>query len=1077
MTDRSVVYRLRADVAQFRAEMATAAASVKDAGDKMTATNKQGATFRQGLTTVGRAAGLVGLAAGAGLAVVVHAAANFDQAMSNVQAATHETSSNMDLLRQAAISAGQATKYSASEAAGGIEALAKAGVSTKDILAGGLKGALSLAAAGNQSVADAAETAASAMTQFGLAGKDIPHIADLLAAGAGKAQGEVSDLAMALNQTGLVAAQTGLTINETTAGLSAFASAGLIGSDAGTSFKTMLLRLTPTSLKAKTLMDDLGISAYDSQGSFIGLAKFAGVLQDKLGGMSDQQRNATLQTIFGQDAIRAANVLYKQGADGIQQWTKSVNDQGYAAQTAAIKMDNLSGDLEQLRGSLETALIGTGEGAQGPLRSLVQTLTQVVNAYIGLPPAAKSAASGLLGVTAVAGGGLFVFSKVVQGAADTRLALERLGVSSGTAAGRLKLLGGALGVAGAAIVGFQALDAVIRSMDKAAPSVDHLTRSLLKLSDAQDAESVSEVTSQLGNLRDSIQQLSDPGIESDLLGAYDKVPLVGSAFANFASMVGSAQGPLDDVRQNSREATTELDALDQALAGMVAGGSADVAAQTFDKLAETYGLTAAEQTKLKALLPQYADALDAAANSATLAGHKTKGLGDDMAGAAQQTTKMDKALLASRKAADQTAQGFITLGKGISDNKVSLQGWIKQLQNEADALKNFRINAETAAKKGLDEGLTAALEKAGPTGALRMRQLANASKSEIAKANQAWEAGQRQIKLYTDAVGGVPKTAGTKLTVDTGTAIAGVRTLQYAIDHLHGNTVILRTTGGHATAGQAEGGTVAGSRFPYGDKVLTMLAPGEEVISNRYGQADRFRADRASGRIPHYAAGGTVGSSPIHDHISADEHHIHDLQKSIDRLTKTVDDEKRSRDALAQKEQALAQTVTDSLRSDLFTAASPWMSAGGPDATLRSDIRDARAYNKALHTLHRKGLRGGAFETLAASGNLQAVQAEAGLSRHQIGRYEHLFNVRQRLTSATGQYAGDVRFGRQLDKANAILDHSRAHLHHLNEQMKHLNQEVAHLRKEAAQNAKKTGDAVGDKINGTSSKAKRRVSP
>jgi hypothetical protein len=76
-------------------------------------------------------------------------------------------------------------------------------------------------------------------------------------------------------------------------------------------------------------------------------------------------------------------------------------------------------------------------------------------------------------------------------------------------------------------------------MDKAAPSVDHLTRSLLKLSDAQDAAAVSEVTSQIGNLRDSIQQLSDPGIESDLLGAYDKVPLIGGAFADYASKLGS----------------------------------------------------------------------------------------------------------------------------------------------------------------------------------------------------------------------------------------------------------------------------------------------------------------------------------------------------------------------------------------------------------------------------------------------------------------------------------------------------------------------------------------------------------
>jgi TP901 family phage tail tape measure protein len=247
VADKTITYRLSADISAFSAKMAQAGASVKAAANEMTGADAKGKQFRSGLTAVGRAAGVVGLAAAGGLAAAVMTAANFDQAMSKVQAATHESAAGMDQLRAAALKAGADTVFSASDAAGGIEALAKAGVRTRDILGGGLKGALSLAAAGELDVGTAAEDAATAMTQFGLKGKDVPHIADLLAAAAGKAQGEVSDFAQALNQAGLVANQTGLSIEETMGALGAFASKGLLGSDAGTSLKTFLLSLSGNS--------------------------------------------------------------------------------------------------------------------------------------------------------------------------------------------------------------------------------------------------------------------------------------------------------------------------------------------------------------------------------------------------------------------------------------------------------------------------------------------------------------------------------------------------------------------------------------------------------------------------------------------------------------------------------------------------------------------------------------------------------------------------------------------------------------------------------------------------------------
>lgn len=441
MAIRSVAVQLTASVAGFVAGMQTAAASVRSTVAGMTAATASGQQFRTGLDSVGAAAGRAGLVAAAGIGAIVYASGRFDKAMSAVEAATHESAQGMSQLREAALEAGKETAYSATEAAGAIEELAKAGVSTSDILSGGLDGALSLAAAGALDVGDAAEIAASAMTQFALEGSDLSHVADLLAAGAGKAQGSVSDLGLALKQSGLVAAQVGLSIEETTTALTAMASAGLTGSDAGTSLKTMLLALTPKSEEAAEIMEHLGLSAYDASGEFIGLEAYAGRLQDALKGMSAEQRTATLHTIFGTDAIRAANVLYDQGAEGIRKWAGAVDDSGYAAETAAKRLDNLAGDWEKFTGALETALIGAGDSATGPLRTLVQGATAVVEAFDALPASLKSAGVGLLAVTAIGGGLIAMGAKLITGLAGARAALAAIGPMAASSTAGLRRFG------------------------------------------------------------------------------------------------------------------------------------------------------------------------------------------------------------------------------------------------------------------------------------------------------------------------------------------------------------------------------------------------------------------------------------------------------------------------------------------------------------------------------------------------------------------------------------------------------------------------------------------------------------
>ena len=407
----------------------------------------------------------------AGFGLSVKTAADFEKAMSSVKAATHETDANMAKLGEAAKKAGADTAFSAEEAAGAIEEMAKAGVSTTDILAGGLDGALALAAAGNLDVADAAELAASAMVQFKLDGSELPHVADLLAAGAGKAQGSVEDLGAALNQSGIVASQTGLDIEETTGTLAMFANAGLVGSDAGTSFKTMLQRLNPQSKAAASLMEELGLSAYDANGNFIGMEEYAGKLQGALQGMSEQQRAAAMQTLFGSDAVRAASVLYEGGAEGVREWTDKVNDAGYAASTAAEMQNNLAGDLEKLGGSIETVFLQSGSAANDILRDLTQGLEGFID-WIGQLPEGVLQIAGIF--TGVAGGAAVLAGAtmtVIPKINETRTAMLELAPAGSKAAGALGKMGKLAGVA--SVIGGIAIAAI--ELGKATTSYDTMT--------------------------------------------------------------------------------------------------------------------------------------------------------------------------------------------------------------------------------------------------------------------------------------------------------------------------------------------------------------------------------------------------------------------------------------------------------------------------------------------------------------------------------------------------------------------------------------------------------------------------
>lgn len=320
-------------------------------------------------------------------------------------------------------------------------------------------------------------------------------------------------------------------------------------------------------------------------------------------------------------------------------------------------------------------------------------------------------------------------------------------------------------------------------------------------------------------------------------------------------------------------------------------------------------------------------------------------------------------------------------------------------------------------------------------------------------------------------------------------ASPGIRNVKALLDSVNSKTITLTTVhrtvsskvGGGALAG---GGTVPGPRQPYGDKVLTMLAPGEEVITNRHGEADRFRRDRALGLIPGYADGGTIDPRTTHTHdghqfspwatpaelklwgelnvaVGELKDHLHDATKQLDR-------ENSARSALVDKMHTLSSDVQSGLRSDLFsTDANVWASQyggtspAGVMATLRGDITKGKQENAAIAALRKKGVNGDALAAILSQGGLAGAKAFAGLSKSELAQYERLYKTRDRVLHRAGAAASSTAYGAQLHTETKQFRELRAEVVKLRHAVERADKHNQHGHQGTANSMKKGASSAG----------------
>lgn len=435
-------------------------------GRAMSEVNSPLVSLGQGLQSAGMSIattfGAAAAAVGGIMGVAVKKAMDFEAEMSNVKAvmAPDEVKQFGGELEKLAKVMGAKTKYSASEAAQGIEELVKAGVNVKDIINGGLSGALTLATAGELELKDAAEIASTALNAFKKDNLSVAQAANILAGAANASATDVGELKFGLAMSSAVASGVGMTFKDTATALAAFAQNGLKGSDAGTSLKTMLLNLSPTSDKATSAMINLGLMTkagasafYDAHGHIKPLADIAELLKTKLSKLTDEQRQQALQTMFGTDAVRAANILYREGAKGVSDMSAAMG-KVKAADVAKEKLNNFKGTITLLKSTVETAGISVGNAlipALKKLTSIAQSLTDKFNALSpgmqkfvaigGAVTAIVLAIVAALGMVMMAAGGVVAAWGALAplmapiGAVITGTLLPVIGIIAGVAAG------------------------------------------------------------------------------------------------------------------------------------------------------------------------------------------------------------------------------------------------------------------------------------------------------------------------------------------------------------------------------------------------------------------------------------------------------------------------------------------------------------------------------------------------------------------------------------------------------------------------------------------------------------------
>lgn len=509
---------------------------------------------------------------------------NFEQQMNRVKAISGATGGQFDQLKQRAVELGASSVFSASEVAQAMENMASAGMNVNDIYSASA-GVMDLAAVSGRDMGLAAEAVASAMNQFGIAGENATHVADVYAKAAADTNAETVDMAEAMKYAGPVMSSLNSSFEETAAAIGIMSNAGIKGSQAGTTLRTAMQRLAAPTDVASKLMQSLGISAYNSEGQMKPISELLPHLQERLSGLSEEQRNNALNTLFGKESLSGMLALLDSAGpefDGVVSGLQNSN--GAAKEMADTMNSGLSGSIENLKGKLETAAITVSERFAPYIEKLADKVGELTEWFTNLSEEQQDQIIKWGLVAAAAGPALVVFGKIAGALGTTFKALGTVSSGIGKVVGKVAPLitnfagmeTAAVGATGATSGLGTSISLLSNPLGVVVGGAALLTGGLVVLAEAKE------------RAREGAEKYGTT-LSNDTKGKLDE----------FSSAVTTAQTAMTNFETG---ATQSADNVKQAVADMMSAitqGAEDSKAR-IDVLAQKYGLTDEQVAAAKA---------------------------------------------------------------------------------------------------------------------------------------------------------------------------------------------------------------------------------------------------------------------------------------------------------------------------------------------------------------------------------------------------------------------------------------------------------------------------------------------
>ena len=327
---------------------------------------------------------IAGVLAFAAIGLAVKAAigifAKYEQSMANVRSVTDATAEDFKLLEEAAIDAGESTRFTATQAADALYFLASAGLDAKQSISA-LQGVLQLAGATGSDLASTSATMAATLSQFSLKSEESTRVSNVFSAAIAGSQANMEKLGNALKQVGPISGALDISLEETVASLEALFNAGFAGQQAGTGLRNILLDLSDSTGPVIKQLEALGVAFDTVNPREIGLTNAI----DELA-----RSGVDLGSIFGKRVAAQILILAKTGGDALRELEAEITNTNSAAEMYAIQNDTLAGSVDFLKSAMESMAIGMVEDLSPAIRGIVDFLAEAVRNFNALPGPIKS---------------------------------------------------------------------------------------------------------------------------------------------------------------------------------------------------------------------------------------------------------------------------------------------------------------------------------------------------------------------------------------------------------------------------------------------------------------------------------------------------------------------------------------------------------------------------------------------------------------------------------------------------------------------------------------------------------------